>query len=231
MIFGLTVVMYAYLAMAYVFRGHVSVYSVPIVLFALYFVDAGSGVVHFVIDYTPNVRNVGLKELFEYKGKKGSQEYIAMRDTAMRKINGFQELIFDFKVHHLSPRTLGRRSLLRMTLPIVVFGTFPSTLVILVLGESTLLHADVSLFCLVVLAAGTIAQYAHACTHKREVPPVIKALQACHLLLTEREHQGHHVDPQRDFCLLNGWANPLINRVFQVVLARGYLRTEGLRVV
>lgn len=228
---ALTLALYVYLFGAYVVRGQFSWLTLPVLLLAVYCADAASGIAHFVVDYTPNVSDVGLKDLYDYKGDKGSADYVEKRRIAMRKISGFQEVVFDFKVHHLTPRALGRRSVLKMTLPVIVYATFPLTVLFVTLGELGWLPPDVLLFFAILVGCGTVAQYAHSCTHKRKIPPVARFLQATRLFLRPSAHEVHHQFPDRQFCLLNGWANPLIDRVFHFVLSRGYLSREGLKVV
>ncbi len=223
--------LFGYLFVSYVHRGHVSWWTLPVMFLAMYLADAASGVAHFVVDYTPNVTGVGLKELYEYAGNKGSQDYIDKRDQAMRKINGFQEVVFDFKVHHLTPGALGRRSILKMTLPVIVYAAFPLTLLLVVLGEFGWMPPNLSLFLVVIVGSATVSQYAHSCTHKQHIPWPARLLQRCGLFLSPRKHQVHHEHPDRQFCLLNGWANPLIDRVFALVIRKGLLQPDGLRVI
>src|SRR5690606_27149331 len=98
------------------------------------------------------------------------------------------------------------------------------------LGELGWMPPDLSLFLVVIVGCGTVSQYAHSCTHKRRIPWPARALQACGLFLSPRKHHVHHENPDRQFCLLNGWANPLVDRIFAVVLRRGLLQPDGLRV-
>ena len=46
--------------------------------------------------------------------------------------------------------------------------------------------------------------------------------------MTPAAHQRHHDTLQRDFATNSGWSNPVINRLFLALRARGYLRDEGL---
>jgi hypothetical protein len=228
---AVALLLYGYVLFAYVASGQLSWVTLPVILAGLYVADAASGVAHFVVDYTPNVPGVGLKELYEYAGDKGSEDYVRRRAIAMRKINAFHEVVFDFKVHHLSPGTLGRRSILKMTLPVIVFAAFPLTLALVVFGELGWLPPNVSLFLAILIGCGTISQYAHSCTHKEHPPAWVRVLQWCRLFLTKRAHEVHHQHPERQFCLLNGWANPLIDRVFAFALKRGLFNERGLEVI
>ena len=223
--------LYLYLVAAYVAHGNLSWWTLPVVLLAMFCADAFSGIVHFIVDYRPNAAGVGLSELYHYKGDKGSPEYVEMRRLAMKKINAFEELVFDFKVHHLTPMSLGRRSFWVMTLPVAVFGGLPLTLLLLVLTELSLIPANLALFALLFLGCIILAQYAHSCTHKKVTPAIPRILQSMHLFLRHSDHEVHHRDPQRNFCMLNGWANTLVNAIFARLLRSGKIHPDGLKVV
>jgi hypothetical protein len=227
----LCMALYAYLLLIYVGRGNLSLWTPVVAIAAIFVADLAGGITHFVLDYTPNASGVGLYELFHYKESKGSDVYTEQRDKAMRKINGFHELVFDFKVHHLSPATLGRRPIAQMTLPIIVFADLPVTALLLVLGELQLIAVDISFFMLVFLAAVTVSQYAHSCTHRNDPPAVVRFLQKTKLFVGKEAHSMHHRDPTQSFCLLNGWANPIVDILFKICLKRGIFNCEGLKVV
>ncbi len=223
--------LFVYVVGAYIARDQLSWWTLPVLFAALYVADALSGVAHFIVDYTPNVRGVGLKELYDYQGSRNSRDYLHRRNKALSKINGFQEIVFDFKVHHRTPAALGRRSIVHMTIPVICYAAFPITLVLVVLGELGWMPADLSLFVVVMVASGTFAQYSHACTHKQPIPRFARVLQGLRLFITPAAHDVHHRHPDRQFCLLNGWANPVIDRVFKLVIRRGYLPPNGLQMV
>jgi hypothetical protein len=42
---------------------------------------------------------------------------------------------------------------------------------------------------------------------------VVKYLQDCNIILTPKIHRVHHQKHDRNFCILNGWANPLLNYI------------------
>lgn len=223
--------LFAYLIVSYALGGALSWWTPPVVLGALYVADAISGVAHFIVDYTPNVTGVGLKELYEHKGSRASEDYLDKRRRALRQLNGFQEIVFDFKVHHRTPAALGRRSLLHMTIPVICYGSFPITAIVVTLGELGWVSPHLSLFVVIVVACGTVSQYAHACTHKDPVPQPARLLQAVRLFIPPTAHDVHHQYPDRQFCLLNGWANPLVDVIFRVVLRRGYFHPDGLKMI
>ena len=223
--------LFLYVIVAYALRGQFSWWTPVIVFAALYIADAVSGIAHFIVDYTPNVEGVGLKELYHYQGSRASADYQRRRKEALGQINGFQEIVFDFKVHHRTPAALGRRSFLVMTVPVIVYGALPITLGLVVLGELGWMPANLSLFLVVMVACGTISQFVHACTHKNPIPWGARLLQGVGLFISPKAHDVHHRHPDRQFCLLNGWANPLVDKLFKFALWRGYFRPDGLRMI
>jgi hypothetical protein len=195
---------------------------------ALYLADAVSGIAHFLLDYRYTTPGNGLRELYFYKGSKGEQAYVELRERVMKNVSALEEVVYDFKLHHISPETLGRRSFLRLTLPVVVFGCLPLSLLLWVFYSLNIFNSYILFFLWSFMAAMTFSQYAHSCAHKRPIPLLAKLLQSCGMFLTPRAHHSHHLSPDRDFCMLNGWANPLVNVVFNYCMQWQWLEQEGL---
>lgn len=211
-----------------VVSGELGLWALIAAFLAMYLADALSGIVHFILDYTPTPTNRGLKELFYFKGSKGSEEYTRQRAAAMKRINAFEEMVFDFKIHHISPGTLGRRPFLRLTLPVIYFSGLPMSVLTLGLYGFDWISTEWFIFLSLLTAGTTICQYAHACAHKKKVPPVPALLQRLGLFVTAQKHHSHHLNLGHDFCMLNGWSNPLVNRIFQQCLKRGWFDTNNL---
>lgn len=203
-------------------------WSILLLPFALYAADAISGIAHFLLDYIPTKTGLGLKELFYYEGSKGSEEYNKQRTETMQRINALDEVIFDFKIHHISPGTLARRSFLKVALPIIFFASLPLSIVLLAIYFSIGLEANTYLFFWFFMGALTVAQYAHSCAHKKDVPPIPKFLQKKRLFLTAEQHSSHHDDLGHDFCMLNGWANGFVNALFSFCRKRKWFDENGL---
>lgn len=53
------------------------------------------------------------------------------------------------------------------------------------------------------------------------IPPVIRLLQRCHLILNPGMHNLHHLAFETDFCSVNGWSDPVINWILRPI-ARHY---------
>jgi len=79
-------------------------------------------------------------------------------------------------------------------------------------------------FAMTFITVGSLCQTTHALAHegrqKRNdtFPVIIAALQRFHLILPPKAHGGHHQDEHdRNFCIFNGWANPLLNSLSPAV--------------
>ncbi len=60
----------------------------------------------------------------------------------------------------------------------------------------------------------TLSPYAHNLSHQGGLPNL---LQRCYLFISPGEHQKHHEDHARYFCILNGWSNPLLNCILDCI--------------
>lgn len=208
--------------------GELGWWSLLAAVLAMYLADALSGIAHFILDYTPTPTDRGLKELFYFEGSKGSDHYSCQRADAMKRINAFEEMVFDFKIHHISPGTLGRRSFLRLTLPVIYFSGLPMSFISLLLYSQGWISTEWFIFLSFLTLGTTICQYAHACAHKRDVPVIPAVLQRLGLFVTAHKHHSHHLNLGQDFCMLNGWSNPLVNRIFQMCLISGWIEKDNL---
>lgn len=195
---------------------------------SVYTADALSGISHFYLDYRRTTPNVGLRELYFFKGNKGSPKYLKMREEAMEKISPLEKVVFDFKTHHLSPGALARRSFMRLAAPMVMFIGFPLALVSGGLFALGIIGPALLVFICMFNLMLSLAQYAHALAHRREIPGWVQVLQKLHIFITKEAHNIHHQDLGMDFCILSGIANPLVNRIFNFCRRRGWIFEDGL---
>jgi hypothetical protein len=89
---------------------------------------------------------------------------------------------------------------------------------------------------IIFMYSSQMSQITHFLTHKmnhstyeeRNTIPMkfIKILQENHIIIHPEEHRKHHLSPNKDinFCILNGWANPLINSVIEVPCVKSVFR-------
>ncbi len=60
---------------------------------------------------------------------------------------------------------------------------------------------------------------AHCINHNTfspKVSKVIKQLQKYYVILPSKVHSKHHETFDNNFCILNGWANPLLNQLYKI---------------
>ena len=198
--------------------------SIPV---AFYFADFFGGMVHFISDYYPCRANVGLKDLFFYEGDRSSKEYALLKKQTMKKVSAVEEVMYDFKNHHPRPNSLARRSAVTLLLSGVVFIGSPFIVLIIALklwGVSP----ELQCFVLITMFAMTFTQFAHACAHEHSDHAFIKLLQRTGLFISPEVHDYHHVVLVKDFAVLNGWSNPLINVIAKYSFKRGWFDDEGL---
>jgi hypothetical protein len=55
---------------------------------------------------------------------------------------------------------------------------------------------------------------------KVPIPPVIRFLQRCHLILNPKTHNLHHISFISDFSSVNGWSDPLLNIFLRPIAVR-----------
>jgi hypothetical protein len=67
------------------------------------------------------------------------------------------------------------------------------------------------------IGLGPFSQFTHFLSHARGrglvQSRVLCFMQDWHIILHPETHRSHHVHFDRDFCILNGWGNPLVNRL------------------
>lgn len=74
------------------------------------------------------------------------------------------------------------------------------------------------------------SQYTHFAAHARNrglitnpyYGPIVRKLQDWHIIVNPATHRVHHQHYDRDFCVFNGWANPLLNKILALGICVGY---------
>ena len=202
--------------------------SIPALLGGWFVADLVSGLVHMSLDYRPCPPGKRLADLYFYEGSRESNAYLTMLRDRMSRVSAFDRLVYDFKNHHPRPQALGRRDLWRQIGSTVLVGALPMSLA---LNFALLMVSVPGWLCagmFAVIAGGGFTQYFHGTLHREHNPWFIVAMRRAHLLMTPEAHQLHHDSLQRDFATNSGWSNPVINRLFNALRARGYLDDKGL---
>ncbi len=201
---------------------------VPALLAGWYLADLASGVVHMTLDYHPCPPGLGLPDIFFYPGSRESADYLALRADRMRRLTAFQRVAYDFKTHHPRPDALGRRSLWQQIGVTLIAAALPASLALNVLALRGSAPSWLIALGTALIVGSAFAQHFHGCLHRPVVSWYISALRHMGLLMSPAAHQLHHDTLQRDFATNCGWSNPVVNRLFAALRARGYLDDAGL---
>lgn len=77
-------------------------------------------------------------------------------------------------------------------------------------------------FWLFLLWLTSISQITHAVAHGKgsnsKLKRALKYLQKFSIIISAKKHSMHHRNIDRDFCVLNGWANPFLNFIFKTFI-------------
>jgi hypothetical protein len=203
-------------------------WCLPALLAGWYLADLASGLVHMTLDYHPCPPGLGLPDIFHYAGSRESADYLALRAERMRRLTPFQRVAYDFKTHHPRPDALGRRSLWQQIGVTLIAAALPASLALNVLALWGLVPPWLIALGTALILGSAFAQHFHGSLHRADVPWHIAALRRIGLLMSPAAHQLHHDSLQRDFATNCGWSNPLVNRLFAALRARGYLDDAGL---
>jgi len=117
------------------------------------------------------------------------------------------ELYF-FQYHHRDSRYMTRQS--------YVHHTWDTFLLAFVLSYSVLPFLRTTLLgrAVRIIAAQTNECHMWAHCSSRERPALVQLLQRWNLILSWKAHADHHKPPHLiDYCVFNGWANPVMNRI------------------
>lgn len=194
---------------------------------AMYIADAMTGLVHFYCDYVPCKPGTGLRDLFFYEGDRSAKEYTNLKAKVMRRVSALEEVMFDFKVHHPRPMAMARRTTVHLLLTGVLFIGSPFLLFFFVLKLLDV-SADLQFIVLITAFCMMFAQFSHACAHQHNEHAVIKFLQKIRIFIPPEIHDHHHVVLVKDFAILNGWSNPLVNVLVRFFFKRGWVNEAGL---
>ncbi|MEG3089332.1 fatty acid desaturase CarF family protein [Sphingomonas sp. PB4P5] len=205
-----------------------SLACIPALIVGWYLADLASGLTHMLLDYRPTPAGKRLDELYFYAGSRESGDYLTLVRERMASVSAFDRLVYDFKNHHPRPMALGRRPVWRLIGSTVLLAALPISLALNLAVIVLAVPGWLTAASLAVIIGGAFAQYFHGTLHRERNPVIIGWMRASRLLMTPAAHQAHHDTLQRDFATNCGWSNPVINRLFLALRARGYLCDKGL---
>lgn len=175
----------AYLALAYSAVRPAAITTLSAIVIGYFLADVASGIVHWATDTWFSERQFG-------------------------------RLIAIAREHHTHPsHILGYRFLENATLGSAPSALFvgPLAVAIALLPRSAFLYAAMIVLFLISLTLlwGTSL---HNIGHRKAKSPIIKAGQRLRLFITPSYHAVHHRGDQTTrYCTVNGWANPLLDRI------------------
>ena len=125
-------------------------------------------------------------------------------------------LVKPFRLHHIYPRDICTHGLVETTGNVCILAV-PVLSVSLCLmwlkPDSVLLAFSAVSFAL--MAAATVAtNQFHKWAHQENPSAFARGLQRKRLVLEPNHHKRHHTQPfDVNYCITNGWLNPLLNRL------------------
>jgi hypothetical protein len=200
----------------------------PAALAGWYLADLMSGVVHMYMDYKPCAPGRGLADLYFYQGSRDTEAYLSLQSRVYARINLFEKIVFDFKKHHPLPDLLGRHGVFHLMKTPVFFITLPLSLELNVLFAVWRAPSWLIVGVLALLVGSSLTQYFHGSLHRDRCAWPVGVLRRAGLLMTPRAHALHHETLVRDFAVINGWSNPVVNALARFLLRTGALHESGL---
>lgn len=127
--------------------------------------------------------------------------------TWMMRLPWLGGIIRDFELHHREPAYFLQGSFWYSNRENLIAGA---------------LLAVPTFFCLPwlfgSLAIGVmVAQESHRWSHRQPVPALVRFLQRCRVMLPPATHNRHHSSFSRNYSILCGWSNPVLNAVLTLV--------------
>jgi len=193
---------------------------------SMYLLDLFTGLIHLNFDYQA-IQN---KELYLHTERDvpGIQRF-NKHDPLFLTASKEDQFLWNFLVHHDVPypaadtdydlvMQIGKPVMaipVSLTLAYSVGLTLPGFVVRVILMLSALAPAT-----------NHIHIWAHARTRNLIRSPIWRFLQDYHLVLNPDVHKKHHEEYDCNFCLVNGWANPVVNRLAALMRHFGLLVDE-----
>jgi hypothetical protein len=204
------------------------VWMIPAAFAGWYVADFFSGAVHMYMDYRPCTPGSGLKEIYFWEGSRETEAFAAKQAEVYARISRFERIVYDFKKHHPMPDLLGRHPLFHLmkapTFLVVLPVSLAFNLLLLFWKAPGWLIVAVA----VALVGSSLTQYFHGTLHRTQTCFMVRHMRRLGLLISLEGHQTHHETLVRDFSVISGWSNPVVNLLTKLLLERGWIDEAGL---
>ncbi len=199
----------------------------PAALFGWYLADFFSGAVHMYLDYRALPGGQEIARLYHHQGRRDTDAYLKLKAQVFARLGLVDRITYDFKTHHPRPRALGRRAFLDQV-SVAAPALLPLALAFNLADRIWPMPGWAATGALVFFAGGAVSQHLHGTLHRDRNPWPIRLGRRMGLLITPQAHEGHHRTLDRDFSVVSGWSNPLLNRLFRIAHRAGWLRDADM---
>ena len=182
---------------------------------SMYMVDLVSGLVHLYLDYQ-SINDEALRNQVVEKSIAAIQEF--KRSGMFCNATTWDMFLWDFQIHHQVPFPAAVSDWeLTMQIARPVAGPYLLSVGGYALGY---LNGPVARVWLLTLTLSPLVQATHFAAHRRThgklTNTLLCALQDSGLMLSAASHKKHHEEFNCNFCIFNGWANPVVNWIGHV---------------
>jgi hypothetical protein len=140
-----------------------------------------------------------------------------------------RRLIHPFRVHHVNPRDLLRRSFVDCNGDVALL-TCPVFLAAWLMPLADEAGACASIFLLALATTSLPTNQVHQWAHQSQPPRAVAWLQRAGLILGRAQHARHHTPPYAaNYCIATGWCNRTLAAIgFFPALERVITRVTGI---
>jgi hypothetical protein len=198
----------------------------------LFIADFGSGLVHLYIDYRPLNYAKGYGKLYDYRGDRGSDEFIDMKKSITSQSNWFDHTVYAFKLHHRNAipclTTKYSEFFIETALPGFLFLFF--SMFVSAFYPKAAWTSYLAYFIIIVSVAVLHTDIIHAWVHGSRAMPLgatfARFLIKYKLIYSAKTHAIHHRDGLTGFCFIIGHANFAVNWICKKLLERGVIHVD-----
>ena len=142
--------------------------------------------------------------------------HIYLDNRKINKITNFhEEAVYSFQYsHHINPK-----SFIKDVIIFACSGEFAMIFISFIFMFLFYFLCDIHYYKLFITTWSfgiMLGQVIHGLTHMNynELNIVIKCLQKCKIILSNEQHNKHHIKGELKYGIVNGWSNPLLDYLF-----------------